>query len=531
MHYGAISTDIKKSSSNWGSFPKWMEQAVMLTNNITEYVFKKNPIEGEDASQIILPNSPEGDAYTLFYTHHSKNDLESHMTSIALKIQYLLKLSREAPADVQFNGFGMSSDSIKNKIKDMIKNEKDAVNTSHEKVHSLIDMYKNIDKKYDYIGRIYLRIGIAHTNTPPFEYTYNGKKSFRGGVIDLSEKAEQEAPYKKGYGLYNIDTKKVDKREEEKDYADLKDVSVWEELVKKTQTSRATTGFMIFIHYHFGITEEMVNKNPHLIVQLNEEFKSLHDETNKLLSAIDGVRLVKVKRDSSSMYYVADSNTAMSRTRKKVKLFTVCSNIISLLPKGSSVGICYSGIDRLNEVQRGTKKIIDYFGPAVNMAARMEFIDWSYPTTNGITLKDSHDSRIAFGDWDDLKDMYVPRNNISRDNSKGTLVQYPFRVDKIPAETLNAGYGEYVYVLSKKLHGRNELKIGDRIKWSYANKQYPGTITKIDIFNAKVRIDLNKREYDTKIRHLKKIHGEDAKEEASEFLEKHTETSLYKFKF
>ena len=37
MHYGAISTDIKKSSSNWGTFPKWMEQAVMLTNNITAF--------------------------------------------------------------------------------------------------------------------------------------------------------------------------------------------------------------------------------------------------------------------------------------------------------------------------------------------------------------------------------------------------------------------------------------------------------------------------------------------------------------
>ena len=135
MHYGAISTDIKKSSSNWGTFPKWMEQAVMLTNKITEYVFNQYTITGEDASQMILPNSPEGDAYTLYYTHHNESELKNHMISVALKIQHLLSLVRDAPSDVNFGGYGMTSEDIRSELKEMIRIEGEAQNTSHEKVH------------------------------------------------------------------------------------------------------------------------------------------------------------------------------------------------------------------------------------------------------------------------------------------------------------------------------------------------------------------------------------------------------------
>ena len=39
MYYGAISTDIRKSSTNWNLFPEWMQKAVNYTNNITEFVF------------------------------------------------------------------------------------------------------------------------------------------------------------------------------------------------------------------------------------------------------------------------------------------------------------------------------------------------------------------------------------------------------------------------------------------------------------------------------------------------------------
>ena len=71
MYYGAISTDIRKSSTNWNLFPEWMQKAVNYTNNITEFVFNDcNLFNG-----IILPNSPEGDAYTFYYRHENKDDL------------------------------------------------------------------------------------------------------------------------------------------------------------------------------------------------------------------------------------------------------------------------------------------------------------------------------------------------------------------------------------------------------------------------------------------------------------------------
>ena len=38
MYYGAISTDIRKSSTNWNLFPEWMQKAVNYTNNITEFM-------------------------------------------------------------------------------------------------------------------------------------------------------------------------------------------------------------------------------------------------------------------------------------------------------------------------------------------------------------------------------------------------------------------------------------------------------------------------------------------------------------
>ena len=69
MYYGAISTDIRKSSTNWNLFPEWMQKAVNYTNNITEFVFNDTNL----FNGIILPNSPEGDAYTFYYQHENKD--------------------------------------------------------------------------------------------------------------------------------------------------------------------------------------------------------------------------------------------------------------------------------------------------------------------------------------------------------------------------------------------------------------------------------------------------------------------------
>ena len=82
MFYGAISTDIKKSSSNWDMFPEWMKDWVENTNALTETVFERFPLEGHKEA-LILPNCPEGDAYTILYSHENKNTLREHLHKIS----------------------------------------------------------------------------------------------------------------------------------------------------------------------------------------------------------------------------------------------------------------------------------------------------------------------------------------------------------------------------------------------------------------------------------------------------------------
>ena len=65
MWWAALSTDIKKSSVNWNGLPLWMEKAVQYHNTILEICVKyyeENHSKGTTVQ--LLPNAPEGDAYT-----------------------------------------------------------------------------------------------------------------------------------------------------------------------------------------------------------------------------------------------------------------------------------------------------------------------------------------------------------------------------------------------------------------------------------------------------------------------------------
>ena len=64
------------------------------------------------------------------------------------------------------------------------------------------------------------------------------------------------------YGIYNHDTKKVDKKSVSLgDSSELmNDPLLWGIITRKTQRSELVTGFMLFVHYNFGITESMVYK-------------------------------------------------------------------------------------------------------------------------------------------------------------------------------------------------------------------------------------------------------------------------------
>lgn len=519
MYYGAISTDIKKSSSNWNTFPKWMENAVMVTNNITEWVFNNVLLDGAQ-QQMILPNSPEGDAYTLFYEHHSEIELKRHLRLVASTIQHILKQFRGSDNDNLPCGMGIMA--IKSQLKQQVAEEfskiQDGEPYSMQKMHSLMEMFDHINDKYEYIGRIYLRIGIAVSEESPIPYSYKGLPSWRGGVIDFSEKAEQEAPWKMGYGEYNFETNDVEKKQsieiiEHEPFTP-------EQILYESQTSESVSGYMIFVAYHYGITEQMMKKDPHLFKLVRQEFRDLHDEVNHTLGE---EYLVKVKRDSSSMYYIP-SNTMRMSIPQTVELINKCSRLISMLPKGSSIGIAYSGDASLNRLRKVTRKNgVDFFGPTVNMAARMEFMDFTYSTNEGITSKDNHGNRIAFGSWNlkDMEKIYVPSGCKSRENSNANIIPYPFKLDKIPVETLNAGYGEYIYVLSKKLNGVSSLKKGSRVRFKTKTGQMKtGIILDMSVIEARIQLDGEDTIQRRRIRLLEEIKPSEAVEleEVKDFL-------------
>ena len=402
MIYGAISTDIKKSSANWNLDSEWMQKAVQYINTISELVFEK--AFDKNINQMQLPNSPEGDAYTFyFWTDQKKEYLQKHLAKIASAIQFNLQKARESiKTDENKEGVflcGYSSEQMKEKLKRMITDEKE---TDKQKLMSLLDIYEHYDEKYSYIGNIFLRIGIAISEYPAIPYRFNAKKSYRGSVIRMSEKAEEKAPYVSGFGEYE-NGKSVEKKNI---YNDLMQLS----LDKKDIVSRGVdytytpvAGFIIFVHYKMALSEELMRKNIHIEENVKDEFRTLHGMTVESMWSI-GATLVKIKRDSSSMYFIPkDSGTFKSQ---RVYVWDECSKLLSLLPKDSSIGIAFGEKEFLTEVSKKKNDAInkDYFGPTVNIAARMAAINWQYSTTVGDTVPSSHLNRVAYADTN--------RNNI-----------------------------------------------------------------------------------------------------------------------
>ena len=161
MYYGAISTDIRKSSTNWNLFPEWMQKAVNYTNNITEFVFNDTNL----FNGIILPNSPEGDAYTFYYQHENKDELCEGMRMIASVLQLALLEDRNQ------NHIAMTPDEIKAKLEDEIRVEYDKDKNMNKKIQDYLDIIgKLYNPEYNYVGNIFIRIGIAISSKNTHKY-------------------------------------------------------------------------------------------------------------------------------------------------------------------------------------------------------------------------------------------------------------------------------------------------------------------------------------------------------------------------
>ena len=360
------------------------------------------------------------------------------------------------------------------------KDEKDDA-----KLVSLVDMYKNYRTKYRYVGNIFLRIGIAVSENPGIKYYFNNMESYRGSVIRLAEKAEEMGPFLTGYGEY-VDGKIISKLNvghEMNLVLTKKDIQSRDNQYKYTPVS----GFILFVHYKMTLTEKLLRENKHIYENVRDEFRTLHDITVNSMDTIGGY-LVKIKRDSSSMYYIPRQSKFKEQ---RVNIWDECSKLLSLLPSKSSIGIAYGEKEYLTEVtkKRGNMVTKDYFGAVVNIAARMASVDFSYSTIVGDTAPSSHLNRIAYADMNrsNIVDILEPKGDRVMTTNTAAFIPYPYTVDRVPIVKINVGYSGFVYVLSKHLLGKTEFSIGRSVKWMSGKQERRGTIVEIGLSEALIQ--------------------------------------------
>ena len=561
MYWGALSTDIKKSSVNWNVAPDWMQKAVQYHNTIITTVVKywKGKKNTNDVNVQKLPNSPEGDAYTFLFNHKDLTTLRNFVINVCFDIQMMLHVVRtdgSARLYLECN-----------------------------QLEGLDENGKSMFRSKEYFGGVFIRIGIAFSSEAPIPYSYTrytGKsylvatESFRGSVIFMSEEAEKRADYKlmpvidedpgpkfqlkplgtKGdvefdpkklqkrikevpsikecfyelddegnathkFAFKNIRKREIDVRKQkcatgkrktsilpkaisvqlndlesrkqrldevtteftayniDKDLYKVKDLDL--DLLHETYTrleekSEVTItkrhGISIFIKYNMVLKLDMAENNAYMMKYILEEYKDVHNRADDVIkqflkteASIGSEKiytggLIKQKRDDSSMYvfYDSDENARDTRYTKWVpKLYEKLAELLTYLPYGSSVGVA---IGEMSEVQfsEDRKQYVDYFGECVNLAARMEFKDFSYETQWGIRDKNDHHNRLALTS----KDTDLMNEILNEVKNKSI----PLTIDNIPLSTLNVGKAtESALVISTKISEIVLPEIGDEVTY------------------------------------------------------------------
>ena len=515
MFYGAISTDIKKSSTLWANLPQWMFLAVQRTNSITEYIFENTRVLGIEQQQ--LSNSPEGDAYTFSYQCEDEDKLKKHVKNVAHCIQMAYSWARE-----------------KGILKATDKEIDEEINNRLKKKEVRDKTRKFVDAE-EFYRAIFVRIGVAFSDEAPIQYDYLidayadvGNigdrivlKSFRGSVIDESERAEAGAEfYKNAISVTQpnepiVTEKTTDENSQFKrgEY-DVKELATSQEIAvdQENMEQQPTKGAIIFIHYHLGIDADMIKKNPHLYAASKREFREIHDESLRFLkrsingkSEFDSVHIVKVKRNADSMIFV-ESGKAMST------IWNACLNLTALLPEGSSIGICYTNKEeQLNRLKpkKGIPYKFDYFGNTVNLAARMCKMEWQY-TVGSLykTLVNKHSCRVAMCCAENEGGI-TKEDKIPNPINSGTRFQLPMETERIPRSVLNAGNStDFIRVYSAHVIKGEELHVGDKVKFKYKGTEYEAVVTDlIDFLTVRVRVKNETQKRTKYIRLLTKVHG------------------------
>lgn len=501
MYFGAISTDIKKSSTLWMNFPAWMKNAVKRTNNVTEYVFRKT--ETEDIEQKQLPNSPEGDAYTFFYQCEDQDKLIKHVKRVGHILQNVYKTGRD---------------------KNILKMENEA------KVRKNISDEENLTfvMSEEFYHAVFVRVGVAFSDIAPIEYEYelesftpgdnSGDKTYTSyweSVIAESERAEAKgAPYKDGIGLTQENAKVVIEKTTDENSKFTVNEKIKNEAVdvpietlafttpvydRQRSEAKEVNGYMFFVHYKLHIQWDDVQREPHLYRPMVREFQQVHNQAKETMQeCFKNIRLVKVKRSADSMFYLKYDDCAPST------VWTKCLQLCSHLPKGSSIGICYTAgkkdsgnatgklnmltdIEPFEEYQR-----TDFFGDCVNLAARMAGVSWSYNTGMFKSGKNDHHSRVAMCNADQTDKGWSEwklSSNGFPGAPRGRFIT-PLNIEDIPRKTLNAGTGFLRTISAHVFLGQN-IQVGDTVTWHEGKgdnkKQFTGRVLHIDYLFASIQ--------------------------------------------
>ncbi len=514
MYFGAISTDIKKSSTLWMNFPAWMKNAVKRTNNVTEYVFKTTKTEGIKQKQ--LPNSPEGDAYTFFYQCEDQDKLIKHVKKVGHILQNVYKTGRDM-----------------NILK--MENEDKVIENIWDKDNLTFVMSE------EFYNAVFVRVGVAFSDIAPIEYKYElesftkGDKSYENNwvytsywesVIAESERAEAKgAPYKDGIGLTKENAKVIIESTTDENSRFEVDMVIQSETLpvpierlaytipvydRVRSTEEKVNGYMIFVHYKLHIQWDDVQRDPHLYQPMVNEFKQVHDQTKETMQEdFPNIRLVKVKRSADSMFYLDikwsrnrnknDTGWVYSITPKPSDVWTKCLQICSHLPTGSSIGICYTAGGKGSRTSTGKLNMLtdiepfekynrtDFFGDCVNLAARMAGVSWCYQTGIFKSGKNDHHSRVAmcnaeqtskgWGEW---------KIGSAYPGAPYSKFITPLKLEDIPRKTLNAGTGFLRTISAHVFLGQN-IQVGDTVKWMEDETKITGRVIQLNYLFALIQ--------------------------------------------
>jgi hypothetical protein len=386
MYWGALSTDIKKSSVNWNGLPSWMEKAVQYHNTVLETcVLYHEKNMGNGTTVELLPNAPEGDAYTYLFTNSSLSDLKQFVINLGLGIQKMLHRLREE-GDTKLSV--SKCNSLLKALREEVKPLKDQGIKKEDIDKKLYNTYRLFQTK-KYYGGIYIRIGIGFSDTPPIPYSFNryrgGTKgeqsqSFRSGVITMAEKAEELADFdykswttkndieygpvlKECYtedGIMKFkDVFKPEKKTEQEEAScklnpnlerrnaittfkgftgmDLseedKRLKTLESLVNKALKKKQkeldkkkagdATGFCVFVEYHPVLSDELATANPYTKTLINKEYIDIHNKADECILSF--IRTKSTQSEGTTKRYYKGG--LVKQKRDSTSMFVILQQI------------------------------------------------------------------------------------------------------------------------------------------------------------------------------------------------------------